>query len=71
VIKDFLLDEQGTQPEWSALFAVNMLVNTEGGNCYKLADIQCWFNQADLELESVLTITPRSRLVQARRRLGR
>ena len=34
VVRDFHLDENRTRPLESALFAVNMLVSTEGGNCY-------------------------------------
>ena len=34
VVRDFHLEEERTGPLESALFAVNMLVSTEGGNCY-------------------------------------
>jgi SAM-dependent methyltransferase len=34
VVRDFHLDENRTRPLESALFAVNMLVSTDGGNCY-------------------------------------
>lgn len=34
VVRDFHLDESRTRPLESVLFAVNMLVSTEGGNCY-------------------------------------
>jgi len=34
VVKDFFLGENRTRPLESALFAVHMLVSTEGGNCY-------------------------------------
>ena len=34
VVRDFHLDESRTGPLESVLFAVNMLVSTEGGNCY-------------------------------------
>ncbi len=33
-VRDFHLDESRTHPLESVLFAVNMLVSTEGGNCY-------------------------------------
>ncbi len=44
VIRDFVMDELRTCPVGGALFAVNMLVNTEGGNTYSLSEIK-----ADLE----------------------
>ncbi len=39
-IRDIVLDETRTRPVRGALFAVNMLVGTEGGGCYTLAEIR-------------------------------
>lgn len=39
-IADVLLDESRTQPPCAALFAVNMLVATEGGNAYRYEEIR-------------------------------
>ena len=40
LVRDHVLNPERTQPEAGALFAVNMLVATEGGNCYTFEDIR-------------------------------
>ena len=67
-IKDFLLDSDRVGPRWATLFAVNMLVNTERGNCYTLEEITDWFESAGLTLSDVVELTPQSRLVLAHKR---
>jgi len=42
VVQEFLIDEGRTRPAQSALFAVNMLVNTSGGRCYSQGEISEW-----------------------------
>ncbi len=66
-VKDFLVDESRTEPEWCSLFAVNMLVNTEGGDCYTLSDIQQWYKAAGLRYESHLPVAVHSSLVIGRK----
>lgn len=51
-IKDFLLNEDRTGPEWMAQFAVNMLVHTDGGDCYTRSEYLSWLNAAGFELVS-------------------
>ena len=46
VVHDFLINEARTMPPWSSLFAINMLVSTEGGRTYSPADIKGWFLKA-------------------------
>lgn len=46
LIRDVIMDESGTSPVYGALFAINMLVATEGGGTYTLKKIQ-----EDLETE--------------------
>ena len=46
VIKDRFLDESGTSPAWTALFAVHILVNTEKGRCYTMAEAIQWLKDA-------------------------
>jgi ubiquinone/menaquinone biosynthesis C-methylase UbiE len=46
IIKDRFLDESGTNPPWAAAFAVHILVNTERGRCYKVADATRWMIDA-------------------------
>lgn len=48
VVRDFLMDEQGPGPAHSALFAVNMLVATEGGQTYRASEIADWLEGAGL-----------------------
>ncbi len=66
-IKDFILDESRTKPTWSAMFAVNMLVNTEEGDCYTLDDIRKWFNDAGVEFESEMSVSVQSRMIIGRK----
>ncbi len=40
VIRDFIMDETRTNPPGGALFAVNMLVNTPGGDTYSFEDVR-------------------------------
>jgi len=49
-IKDFILNEDRTMPAWNALFAINMLVNTESGNCYTRNEVEEWFTASGLQL---------------------
>jgi len=42
VIQEFLVSEDRTRPFNSALFAVNMLVNTEGGRTYSPEEMKKW-----------------------------
>jgi cyclopropane fatty-acyl-phospholipid synthase-like methyltransferase len=46
VVHDFLINEARTMPPWSSLFAINMLVSTEGGRTYSPSDIKGWFLKA-------------------------
>jgi len=42
------MDNDRTGPVEGALFAVNMLVNTTGGNTYTESEIISWFENAGL-----------------------
>jgi hypothetical protein len=42
-----------------------MLVSTEGGDCYTVAEARSWLDQAGLELEQVLDVASKSRLLVA------
>ncbi len=46
VVQEFFINDTLTQPAMGALFAVNMLVNTEGGRCYAPAEIAGWLRDA-------------------------
>lgn len=42
VIQEFLIDESRTGPVHGALFAINMLVNTDGGRTYSPGEMKRW-----------------------------
>lgn len=46
LVMDFLLDPQGTGPRWAALFALNMLTATRGGNSYTEGEYAAWLGDA-------------------------
>jgi len=46
VIKDRFLNEARTGPAWVTAFAVHILVNTEQGRCYTIAEARQWMEAA-------------------------
>jgi ubiquinone/menaquinone biosynthesis C-methylase UbiE len=42
VIQEFFVKEDRTYPAWSALFSINMLVNTREGRCYSPGEMKSW-----------------------------
>jgi SAM-dependent methyltransferase len=46
-IKDRFLDDSRTSPAWVAAFAVHILVNTEQGRCYTVAEAAGWMKDAN------------------------
>jgi cyclopropane fatty-acyl-phospholipid synthase-like methyltransferase len=66
-IKDFLLEPDRTAPPWAAVFAVNMLVNSEEGDCYTVDEVKQWFQAAGLRFENLVELTPQTRLALARK----
>ncbi len=46
IIKDRFLEPSGTSPAWVTAFAVHILVNTEQGRCYTVAEAMRWMEQA-------------------------
>jgi len=49
VIQEFPISNDRIYPLQSALFSVNMLVNTEGGRCYSPKEIRGWLNDIGLK----------------------
>ncbi len=43
-VQEFYIDKSRAFPSNSALFSVNMLVNTEGGRCYPPSEIKQWLS---------------------------
>jgi len=66
-IKDFLLEPDRLHPPGASLFAVNMLVSTEGGDCYTVDEVADWFRAAGLEPEATVEVTAKSRIATARK----
>lgn len=49
VIQEFFITKDRAHPAPGALFAVNMLVNTEAGRCYSPEEMKEWFLKAGLK----------------------
>ncbi|MGB5879902.1 MAG: methyltransferase, partial [Thermoanaerobaculia bacterium] len=64
-IKDFLLDPDRLSPAGGAVFAVNMLVSTEGGDSYTAEEVQHWLEEAGLQFESLANVATHSRILVA------
>lgn len=62
-VKDFLLDAGRTSPPGSALFAVNMLVSTEEGDCHTVEEVGSWMRDADLTPGDPIELTAKTRLL--------
>jgi precorrin-6B methylase 2 len=60
VIKDRFLGEARTSPAWVTAFAVHIMVNTERGQCYTIADAMAWMREAGflsvIELERTAVV---------------
>ncbi|MCU0285026.1 MAG: acetylserotonin O-methyltransferase [Acidobacteria bacterium] len=46
VIQDFIMDEERTGPALGALFAINMLVATDGGDTFTESEVKNWLTMA-------------------------
>lgn len=66
-VKDFALDGEEPGADWAALFAVNMLVSTDGGDCYYRSQIESWVAAAGLRLETVKPLAKNSHAFIARK----
>jgi SAM-dependent methyltransferase len=45
VVQEFPVSEDRTKPVWGSLFAINMLVNTEGGRTYTPGELKQWMTK--------------------------
>ncbi|MEE9561565.1 MAG: methyltransferase [Thermoanaerobaculia bacterium] len=66
-VKDFLLDPDRLSPAGGAVFAVNMLLSTEGGDSYTAEEVQQWLEDAGLAYESLVDVATHSRILVARK----
>ena len=48
IVQDFIMDEDRVTPPHGALFAINMLVATEGGDTFTEAEVRQWMEEAGL-----------------------
>ncbi len=65
VISDFILEPDRTRPLPAAIFAVNMLVNTHGGNAYTFAEIKKGLEAAGFSEVRIIVNDERFSLVEA------
>jgi len=45
IIQDFFLKEDGVAPQFSTFFALNMLLHTPRGRCYKFSEVENWMTK--------------------------
>jgi len=71
ILKDFFLETGGSDgksgPLWSLLFAANMLVGTEGGDCYTIEEASGWCQSAGLHPQAPVELTEKTLLILARK----
>lgn len=48
VVSDFIMDEDRTSPVFSAIFALNMLVNTPSGDTFTESEVKSWMKAAGI-----------------------
>jgi len=46
VVLDYIMNDDRTKPEMGAMFALNMLVNTDGGDTYTETEVKTWLEEA-------------------------
>lgn len=67
LLKDFFLEESGTEPAMAAQFSVNMLVATAGGKSYRRSEAVDLLAGAGFETEEVVDVAVHSQVICARR----
>ncbi len=61
IVKDMFLGEDPAHPGWNAIFSIHLMVYTETGRCFRLAEAQSWMEKAgyvqgvEVERNTVLT----------------
>jgi len=65
IIRDYAMNSDRTVPSSGAMFAINMLVNTEGGNSYTYEEIRDGLKEAGFERVKLLLESEMSSLVEA------
>ena len=62
LIKDFLVDNDRSGPPFSLMFALNMLLGTEEGDTYTLAQAEAWTREAGFGEGRAVDLTAQTRL---------
>ena len=67
VIQDFILDPSRTRPKFAALFAINMLVNTDAGGCYTEQEYSDWLRDTGFrDIRRVTLLGPAGLMIATR-----
>ena len=53
VVQEIPVDDTRTSPPWGALFAINMLVGTAGGQTYPPSEVKAWLKEAGFKRPSI------------------
>jgi ubiquinone/menaquinone biosynthesis C-methylase UbiE len=64
IVRDYAMDTDRTKPPSGAMFAINMLVNTQGGNSYTFDEIRSGLEEAGFERVKLLQESEMSSLVE-------
>ena len=67
VVKDFFLDRNRTHPPANSMFALNMLVNTNGGRTFTVEEVKMMLRKTLFTSIRVNTVNARSSLITARK----
>lgn len=62
IIKDFYIKKQGTAPEFSALFSINMLV-ADAGDCFTRTEVEQWMKDAGIKPAGFVPVAKASALL--------
>jgi hypothetical protein len=61
------MDESRTEPAFGAVFALNMLVNTEAGDAYTESEARGWFTKAGFTDIRCRPASPETQMLLGRR----
>jgi SAM-dependent methyltransferase len=67
ILKDFFISEDGTEPLWTALFAMNMVLGTESGNTYTRAAVEKWLSRTGFSLEKYFDLSEQTGVLLAKK----
>ncbi|NOY22580.1 MAG: methyltransferase domain-containing protein [Acidobacteria bacterium] len=68
VVHDFIVSDDRTGPPWAVLFALNMLVHTDGGDTYTFPEVHGWLKNTGFSAIAHRDTGVNSSLVTAKKR---